>query len=65
MGWKRKRWKTCISTCFFIRQVALEKADHLIGVTRQPSGISKIIFQPDLAEVSKYESEAPAPKEGM
>jgi chromosome segregation protein len=41
-----------------LRKVALEKADHLIGVTRQPSGISKIIFQPDLAEVSRYESEA-------
>jgi chromosome segregation protein len=40
-----------------LRKVALEKADHLIGVTRQPSGISKIIFQPDLAEVSKYESD--------
>ncbi|MDR2866748.1 MAG: chromosome segregation protein SMC [Methanomassiliicoccaceae archaeon] len=41
-----------------LRKVALEKADHLIGVTRQPSGVSKIIFQPDLAEVSRYEGDA-------
>ena len=41
-----------------LRKVTLVMADHLIGVTRQPSGISKIIFQPDLAEVSKYEDEA-------
>ncbi|MDR0778155.1 MAG: chromosome segregation protein SMC [Methanomassiliicoccaceae archaeon] len=47
-----------------LRKVALEKADHLIGVTRQPSGISKIIFQPDLAEVSKYESDAGRSKDG-
>jgi len=41
-----------------LRKVTLAMAEHLIGVTRQPSGISKIIFQPDLAEVSGYEEEA-------
>ncbi|MCQ2084903.1 MAG: chromosome segregation protein SMC [archaeon] len=41
-----------------LRKVALTLADHLIGVTRPPTGISKIIIQPDLAEVSKYEEEA-------
>ena len=41
-----------------LRKVALAVADQLIGVTRPPSGISKIIIQPDLAEVSKYEEEA-------
>jgi chromosome segregation protein len=41
-----------------LRKVTLALAEHLIGVTRQPSGISKIIFQPDLAEVSGYENEA-------
>jgi chromosome segregation protein len=41
-----------------LRKVALAVADQLIGVTRPPSGISKIIIQPDLAEVSKYEDEA-------
>ncbi|MCL2785983.1 MAG: chromosome segregation protein SMC [Methanomassiliicoccaceae archaeon] len=41
-----------------LRKVALAVADHLIGVTRLPSGISKIIFQPDLEEVAKYEAEA-------
>ncbi|MCL1905327.1 MAG: chromosome segregation protein SMC, partial [Methanomassiliicoccaceae archaeon] len=41
-----------------LRRVALAVADHLIGVTRLPSGKSKIIIQPDLAEVSKYENEA-------
>ena len=38
-----------------LRKVALAVADQLIGVTRPPTGISKIIIQPDLAEVSKYE----------
>lgn len=41
-----------------LRKVTLTMADHLIGVTRPPSGISKIIMQPDLNEVSKYEEEA-------
>ena len=41
-----------------LRQVALRHADHLIGVTRPPNGISRIIMQPDIAEVSKYEEEA-------
>lgn len=41
-----------------LRKVTLALADHLIGVTRPPTGISKVIMQPDLAEVSKYEEEA-------
>ncbi len=41
-----------------LRKVTLTLADHLIGVTRPPSGISRIIMQPDLNEVSKYEEEA-------
>lgn len=41
-----------------LRKVTLALADHLIGVTRPPSGISKVIMQPDLAEVSKYEEQA-------
>ena len=41
-----------------LRNVALKKADHLIGVTRPPNGVSKIIIQPDLLEISKYEEEA-------
>jgi len=41
-----------------LRKVTLATAEHLFGVTRQPNGVSKVIIQPDLAEVSKYESEA-------
>ncbi len=41
-----------------LRKVTLALADHLIGVTRPPSGISKVIMQPDFAEVSKLEEEA-------
>ena len=56
-----KRVKKSSSKAQFIqvslRKVTLALAEHLIGVTRQPSGISKIIIQPDLAEVSKYESD--------
>ncbi len=48
-----------------LRKVALAVADQLIGVTRPPSGISKIIIQPDLAEVSKYEEEAVQDKEAI
>lgn len=57
-----KRVKESSSKAQFIqvslRKVTLALADHLIGVTRPPSGISKVIMQPDLAEVSKYEEEA-------
>ncbi len=48
-----------------LRKVALAVADQLIGVTRPPTGISKIIIQPDLAEVSKYEEEAVQDKEAI
>ena len=51
-----------------LRNVALKKADHLIGVTRPPNGLSKVIIQPDLEEISKYEKEAAQmleKKEGM
>lgn len=41
-----------------LRKVTLALAEHLIGVTRPPSGVSKVIMQPDLAEVSRYEEEA-------
>ncbi|MBO4797176.1 MAG: chromosome segregation protein SMC, partial [Candidatus Methanomethylophilaceae archaeon] len=41
-----------------LRKVTLALADHLIGVTRPPTGISKVIMQPDIAEVSRYEEEA-------
>lgn len=57
-----KRVKESSSTAQFIqvslRKVTLATADHLIGVTRPPNGISKVIMQPDLAEVSGYEEEA-------
>ena len=43
-----------------LRKVTLAQAEHLIGVSRQPSGISKVIIQPDFAEVSQYESQAKA-----
>jgi len=48
-----------------LRKVALAVADQLIGVTRPPTGISKIIIQPDLAEVSRYEEEAVQEKEAI
>ena len=48
-----------------LRKVALAVADQLIGVTRPPSGISKIIIQPDLAEVSKYEEAVDNEKEAI
>lgn len=38
-----------------LRKVTLSFADHLIGVTRPPDGVSKVIMQPDFADVSKYE----------
>lgn len=41
-----------------LRKVTLAMADHLIGVTRPPSGISRVIMQPDFDEVAKYEEEA-------
>ncbi|MCQ2070244.1 MAG: chromosome segregation protein SMC [archaeon] len=57
-----KRVKEASSKAQFIqvslRKVALTMADHLIGVTRPPTGISRIIMQPDIAEVSKYEEDA-------
>ncbi|MBQ8643372.1 MAG: chromosome segregation protein SMC, partial [Candidatus Methanomethylophilaceae archaeon] len=48
-----------------LRKVTLALADHLIGVTRPPTGISKVIIQPDLAEVSKYEEEATRKQQEM
>ena len=41
-----------------LRKVTLALAQHLIGVARLPSGLSKVIMQPDMEEVSRYEEEA-------
>ena len=41
-----------------LRKVTLALAQHLIGVARLPSGLSKVIMQPDMEEVSKYEEQA-------
>ncbi len=43
-----------------LRKVTLAQAEHLIGVSRQPNGTSKVIIQPDFAEVSQYENQAKA-----
>lgn len=43
-----------------LRKVTLAQAEHLIGVARQPNGTSKVIIQPDFAEVSQYENESKA-----
>ena len=59
-----KRVKKSASKVQFIqvslRKVTLAQAEHLIGVARQPNGVSKVIIQPDFAEVSQYEKEAVA-----
>jgi len=36
-----------------LRKVTLGKADHLMGVTRQPNGVSKVIMQPEFPEVAR------------
>lgn len=64
-----KRVKKSASKVQFIqvslRKVTLAQAEHLVGVARQPNGVSKVIIQPDFAEVSQYENEAKqAPAEG-
>ncbi len=41
-----------------LRKVTLGKADHLMGVTRQPNGISKVIMQPKLSEITSTLKEA-------
>ena len=41
-----------------LRKVTLGKADHLMGVTRQPNGISKVIMQPNLGDISSTLKEA-------
>ncbi|MBO7409822.1 MAG: chromosome segregation protein SMC, partial [Candidatus Methanomethylophilaceae archaeon] len=46
-----------------LRKVTLAQAEHLIGVARQPDGKSKVIIQPDFAEVSQYENQAKAKTE--
>ncbi len=41
-----------------LRKVTLGKADHLMGVTRQPNGVSKVIMQPEFPEVARGLEEA-------
>ncbi len=43
-----------------LRKVTLAQAEHLIGVTRQPNGMSKVIIQPDFAEVYQSENQEKA-----
>lgn len=52
-----KRVKDSCSRAQFVqislRKVTLSKADHLIGVTRQPNGVSKVIMEPNMADIAK------------
>lgn len=46
-----------------LRKVALNKADHIIGVTKPAGGISQVIFKPNIGDFSELEKEIDLPEE--
>ena len=46
-----------------LRKVTLNKADHIIGVTKQAGGTSSIIFKPNIGDLSELEKEIELPEE--
>jgi len=46
-----------------LRKVTLNKADHIIGVTKPAGGISNVIFKPNIGDLSELEKEIQLPEE--
>ncbi|MDD1767899.1 MAG: chromosome segregation protein SMC, partial [Methanomassiliicoccales archaeon] len=40
-----------------LRKVTLNKADHIIGVTKQEGGVSSVIMKPNIGEINDYQEE--------
>lgn len=61
------RVKKSSSTAQFVqislRKVTLNKADHIIGVTKPAGGISNVIFKPNIGDFSELEKEIGLPEE--
>jgi chromosome segregation protein len=46
-----------------LRKVTLNKADHIIGVTKPAGGISNVIFKPNIGDLSELEKDIQLPEE--
>jgi chromosome segregation protein len=62
-----QRVKKCSRTAQFVmislRKVTLNRADHIIGVTKPEGGISNLIMKPDLGDIKELQDELKVPKE--
>jgi chromosome segregation protein len=62
-----QRVRKCASTAQFVmislRKVTLNKADHIIGVTKPEGGISNIIVKPDVGDIKDLHEELKIPEE--
>jgi chromosome segregation protein len=56
-----QRVKKCSRTAQFVmislRKVTLNKADHIIGVTKPEGGISNVIMKPDLGDIKDLQDD--------
>ena len=46
-----------------LRKVTLNKADHIIGVTKQEGGLSSVIMKPNIGEINDLQEELKIPNE--
>lgn len=46
-----------------LRKVTLNKADHIIGVTKPAGGVSQIIFKPNIGDLSELERDMDLPED--
>ncbi|MDD1766152.1 MAG: chromosome segregation protein SMC, partial [Methanomassiliicoccales archaeon] len=46
-----------------LRKVTLNKADHIIGVTKQEAGVSSVIMKPNIGEINDFQEELKVPNE--
>ncbi|HSV42687.1 MAG TPA: hypothetical protein VLH13_04675, partial [Methanomassiliicoccales archaeon] len=61
------RVKKSSSTAQFVmislRKVTLNKADHIIGVTKPEGGISNVIIKPNVGDIKEIQEELRIPEE--
>mgnify|MGYP005852517289 FL=1 len=46
-----------------LRKVTLNKADHIIGVTKQEGGVSSVIMKPNIGELTDFQEDLKMPAE--
>lgn len=61
----QKSSKTAQFVQISLRKITLTKADHIIGVTKQDGGISRVIVRPNISDIKDFQTEFNIPEENI